>query len=101
MAEGKYTFKVNKSAGKNQIKKAIELFFGVKVAGVKTITLRGKTRRARGMKGKQVKGADWKKALVLLKEGEKLDIFETPATEVGSEKKDKKEKKEKDQSKKE
>lgn len=82
LAENKYAFRVSKRASKFQIAQAIEKFFGVKVAGVKVITLRGKKHRVQGMRGRQTKGADWKKALVQLKPGEKLDLFEAAATEA-------------------
>ena len=68
---GKYFFKVSKSANKIEIKKAVEELYKVKVAHVNTITSRGKNKRVRFKEGKT---PDWKKAVVQLKEGEKIDI---------------------------
>lgn len=64
-AQGKYTFKVEKKVSKGDIRRAVEKLFGVKVLDVKTANVRGKGVRS-----------DWKKAVVTLKEGDKIDIFE-------------------------
>jgi len=73
---GKYVFEVDRRAAKPQIAKAIENTFGVHVKGVQTITVRGKKRRI-GRTRKEIKKSDWKKAIVELAEGEKIDVFET------------------------
>jgi large subunit ribosomal protein L23 len=70
-----YTFEVDREATKPQIKKAVEEIFGVHVVKVRTINVKGKTRRV-GRKRYKTKLASWKKAIIELKEGEKIDIFE-------------------------
>ncbi len=77
-AQGGYLFRVARQARKEEIKKAVEKFFKVKVVNVKTMNIVGKKRRALRTR-KQSKQADWKKALVFLKEGDKIDLFETGA----------------------
>ena len=63
IAEGKYTFKVNKKATKIDIKRAVEKLFEVKVLNVTTITVKGKEKRV----GRNVgKTSDWKKAIVTI-----------------------------------
>jgi large subunit ribosomal protein L23 len=70
--EGKYTFMVDPSANKTQIKIAIEqIFSGVKVASVNTINRKGKARRTRFGLGRR---KDTKRAVVTLREGT-IDIF--------------------------
>lgn len=85
-AEGKYSFQVDRVASKREVKKAVEKFFGVKVRRVNIITVRGKRRRMIRTR-RQTKAADWKKAVVQLAEGEKIDIFELPAGKQEKEKK--------------
>ncbi|WP_369371004.1 50S ribosomal protein L23 [Promicromonospora sp. Populi] len=72
--EGKYTFLVDPSANKTEIKIAIEKVFSVKVASVNTINRKGKTRRTRFGLGKR---KDTKRAIVTLREGT-IDIFGGP-----------------------
>ncbi len=73
-SQGKYVFKVAKNANKLEIKVAVEEIFGVKVRDVKTITVHGKRRRVgRFPEGKR---PNWKKAIVTLGEGDKIDLFE-------------------------
>ena len=63
IAEGKYTFKVNKKATKIDIKRAVEKLFEVKVLNVNTVTVKGKEKRV----GRNVgKTSDWKKAIVTI-----------------------------------
>ena len=71
---GKYTFRVSKNANKIEIAQAIEQIFNVKVDRVNTLTVRGKTKRV----GRFPEGrtSNWKKAIVTLQPGQKLDIFE-------------------------
>jgi large subunit ribosomal protein L23 len=71
--ENKYTFKVNPLANKLEIKRAIESAFSVKVADVKTINVKGKTKKLGRYEGKR---SSWKKAIVKLKEGNAIEIFE-------------------------
>ena len=66
-------FKVAGSATKPQIKAAVEALFGVEVAGVNTITQKGKTKR---WKGRPYMRSDVKKAVVTLAEGQSIDITE-------------------------
>ena len=73
LAQGKYTFKVAKSANKIEIAKAVEtLFKGVKVAKVNTISVRGRKKRMGRSEGYT---SDWKKAIVTLAEGSKTIEF--------------------------
>lgn len=72
--EGKYTFVVARGAGKNQIKKAVEDLFAVTVKNVQTIGMRGKTKR-RGKRRSSIQRPDWKKAIVSLREGERIELF--------------------------
>ena len=63
IAEGKYTFKVNKKATKIDIKRAVEKLFEVKVLNVNTMTVKGKEKRV----GRNVGiTSDWKKAIVTI-----------------------------------
>lgn len=75
-AAGDYTFEVEPRSTKRQIKQAVEETFGVKVLGVNTIKVAGKTRRA-GRLRRQVKTNDRKKAIVRLMQGQKIELFET------------------------
>ncbi|NCX96045.1 MAG: 50S ribosomal protein L23 [Chitinophagia bacterium] len=74
--EGKYSFVVGKAANKLEIKKAIEDFYGVKVASVNTAIMpsKSKTRftKAGFLKGRK---PSYKKAIIALEEGETIDIF--------------------------
>ncbi len=75
VAERKYTFEVAKGANKIEIKKAIEEIFKVQVEKVTTINYIGKPKRQGVFMGKR---ADWKKAVVKLKEGSKtIELFES------------------------
>ena len=71
-AEKKYTFKVDKKATKPEIKAAVEKLFGVKVAKVNTINVRGHLRRYGRYEGYT---ASWKKAVVTLTEDSKTIEF--------------------------
>jgi large subunit ribosomal protein L23 len=73
-ARGEYVFEVASDASKPAIRQAIERLFGVKVTGVWTMNTRGKPRRNMG----KTAGLrpSWKKAIVTLKAGDKIDIFE-------------------------
>jgi len=68
---GKYAFKVHPEANKKQIKSAIEKVFNVHVVKVNTSNHIGKVRRVRFQPGLT---PGWKKAIVTLKTGEKIDI---------------------------
>lgn len=67
----KYVFRVSPRANKIQIKRAIESLFNKKVLDVNTSNYAGKTKRVRGPIGRK---AHWKKAIVTLKEGEKIEL---------------------------
>lgn len=69
--QNKYIFKVAIDSTKLQIKKAVEKIFGVAVLSVNTIKGHGKIKRFRGVVGKQ---NDYKKAVVTLAKGNKIDI---------------------------
>ena len=66
-------FRVAPDATKPQIKAAVEALFGVKVTGVNTLTVKGKTKR---WKGRPYTRSDVKKAVVTLAEGQSIDITE-------------------------
>ncbi len=66
-----YVFQVYNSANKAEIKKAIEEIYSVKVQSVNTALFPGKQKRVRQEYGKT---SDWKKAIVTLKDGFKIDI---------------------------
>jgi large subunit ribosomal protein L23 len=74
MALNKYSFEVDRNASKPQIKQAIEQLFDVKVVAVNTMNRRGKLRR-RGREFGYMK--DWKKAIVTLAEGNRIELFES------------------------
>ena len=78
MAEGKYTFRVNDRAHKTQIAHAVEEIFGVSVAAVRTAKVRSKPKR-RGLTSGTTRA--WKKAIVQLGPGERIELFEGAATE--------------------
>ena len=67
----KYMFVVDKRANKLQIKKAVEQIYKVKVDAVNTAIVSGKTKRVRFKEGRT---ADWKKAIVTLKQGHKIEV---------------------------
>jgi large subunit ribosomal protein L23 len=73
-AENKYPFEVRTDANKIQIKAAVELAFGVKVKHVNTLTVHGKAKR-RGRKRLPSTGRSWKKAIVTLMPGEKIEVY--------------------------
>ena len=75
VADKKYVFEVSPTAGKIEIKKAIEEIFGVKVAKVNTMNVSGKAKRMGAARPGRTK--DWKKAIVQLAEDSKsIEIFE-------------------------
>lgn len=74
-ANGRYTFQVDRLLNKYQIKNLIETAFQVKVVSVKTVKISGKRKRV-GRLRREIKKPDLKKALVELKSGQKIDLFE-------------------------
>lgn len=72
--EHKYVFEVHRGTNKHQIKEAVEKAFDVRVLQVNVINMRGKTRRTRG--GGTMRRPDWRKAVVTLAPGDKIELFE-------------------------
>lgn len=72
-SENKYSFYVDTNANKIEIKKAVEELFKVTVMNVNTTSVTGKVKRMGRYAGKT---PDRKKAIVTLKEGDKIEIFE-------------------------
>jgi large subunit ribosomal protein L23 len=70
---GEYTFEVHPDASKPQIRQAIEELFGVKVTDVWTANQRGKEKRMGRSVGRR---PNWKKAIVKLRQGDSIEIFE-------------------------
>ena len=71
--ENTYLFEVGLEANKLQIKDAVERYFGVEVTDVRTLIVRGKSKRFGRHIGKR---SNWKKAYVKLAEGHSLNFFE-------------------------
>jgi len=69
--QGKYSFMVDFRANKVEIRKAVESAFKVTVKKVNTMNMRGKSKRVRWQIGKT---PDWKKAVVTLKKGDKIEF---------------------------
>ncbi|MBN1531956.1 MAG: 50S ribosomal protein L23 [Spirochaetes bacterium] len=74
MSKNKYVFRVPMKANKKMVSAAVKAIFGVQPERVNMIVVRGKTRRIRFQVGRR---AAWKKAIVTLKAGEKIEIFES------------------------
>ena len=68
-----YVFEVNKTASKHQVREAVEGAFSVKVLAVRTMTVAGKPRRMGRFEGKT---PTWKKAIVRVKAGESIAMFD-------------------------
>ena len=73
---GKYTFRVHPEAHKTQIRQAVEELFEVKVAAVNIVKVQSKPKRRGFTKGRR---PGWKKAIVELREGYEIEIFEGAA----------------------
>ena len=67
-----YAFQVHRDANKPEIKKAVEAIYNVKVLEVRTMTRKGKPRRT---KFKMTHASDWKRAVVVLDENSRIDLF--------------------------
>lgn len=76
VSKGRFTFEVNKAANKNTVKRAVEQEFKVNVVSVTTSIVKGKTGRFGVRRIEKVK-SPWKKATVELKNGQKIDLFDT------------------------
>lgn len=72
-AQNKVLFEVSSKANKTQIKQAVEKLFNVKVIDVNTLNVRGKTSRMGRRVGKR---SNWKKAIITLNQGDKIEFFE-------------------------
>ncbi|UCD85046.1 MAG: 50S ribosomal protein L23 [Deltaproteobacteria bacterium] len=71
--QNQVTFEVDRRANKLEIKRAVEAIFKVKVLKVRTLQVAGKVKRMGRNTGKR---PNWKKAMVTLNKGEKIDFFE-------------------------
>ena len=77
-SQGKYAFVVTGAANKIEIKKAVEKKFDVSVDSIRTVNIKGKTKQMNTRRGlTKGKRADWKKAIVKLREGDTIDFFES------------------------
>jgi large subunit ribosomal protein L23 len=72
-ASNQVSFEVDRRANRVQVRKAIEEIFKVHVAAVRTLHVRGKIKQRGRILGKR---RDWKKAVVTLMPGERIDFFE-------------------------
>jgi len=73
ITDRKYTFKVHKDAHKTQVRQAVEELFDVKVENVNILRVQAKPKRRGMTKGTR---PGWKKAIVQLREGQTIEIFE-------------------------
>jgi large subunit ribosomal protein L23 len=72
-AQRKYTFKIHQDAHKTQVRQAVEQLFGVSVESVNVAQVPSKPKRRGLHRGRR---PGWKKAVVKLREGQTIDIFE-------------------------
>ncbi|MBI3343004.1 50S ribosomal protein L23 [Candidatus Gottesmanbacteria bacterium] len=79
-SRGWYTFAVAVACSKPEIASAIHDVYGVTVVDVRTLIIPGHERRS-GKRMKRVRRSDWKKAIVKLKEGQKIEAFEETGEE--------------------
>ena len=73
LEQNKYAFEVSKASNKVQVKQAVEKAFRVKVSAVNMITVPGREKR---MGRRIILTSSWKKAIVTLKPGDKIEFFE-------------------------
>ena len=73
LAANKYTFRVHDRAHKTQIRQAVEEIFGVRVLGVRTMSVKTKPKRRGWTSGKT---REWKKAVVQLHPEDTIELFE-------------------------
>jgi len=70
-----YTFAVPIEKNKNEVKELIKKIFKVKVLDIKSLVVKGENKRS--LKSRKIRSlSDWKKIMVLLKEGQKIDLFD-------------------------
>jgi large subunit ribosomal protein L23 len=74
--EGKYIFEVATDANKLDVKRAVEEIFKVEVAAVNMLTVHGKLRRSPGRRRTAGMTRSWKKAIVTLKPGHRIELYE-------------------------
>ncbi len=74
-AQNKYSFAVSLLATKKEIARAVSLSFQVTPVAIRVIRLKGKSRRS-ARRRQTIWLSDWKKAIVTLKEGQTIDLFE-------------------------
>jgi large subunit ribosomal protein L23 len=72
-AANRYTFRVHPDAHKTQIRQAVQELFDVRVVEVRTLSVKSKPKRRGAVKGRT---RTWKKAIVQLREGESIPIFQ-------------------------
>jgi large subunit ribosomal protein L23 len=72
-AQSKYSFEIAQEASKQQVKEAVEKMFKVNVIGVNVITVPGKMRRVGKSRGMT---SPWRKAVVTLQPGQRIELFE-------------------------
>jgi large subunit ribosomal protein L23 len=80
-AVNKYTFRVHPDAHKTQIRQAVEMLFGVHVLDVRTMSVKSKPKRRGLIRGRT---RSWKKAIVEVRAGETIPIFQGLETVEGS-----------------
>jgi large subunit ribosomal protein L23 len=73
ISDRKYTFRVHEDAHKTQIRQAVEQLFDVQVANVNIVKVQSKPKRRGLVRGRR---PGWKKAIVQLREGHEIEIFE-------------------------
>ncbi len=78
-ALGRFAFQVSLSTTKTEVRREVEKTFGVNVTKVQTAIFAGKSYRT-GKKWKFLQRPDWKKAIVTLKKGQKIDLFDIQET---------------------
>ena len=79
-AVNRYTFRVHPDAHKTQIRQAVEAMFGVHVVEVRTLSVKSKPKSRAGRSGRT---RSWKKAIVHVREGESIPIFQGLAAAEG------------------
>lgn len=72
---GKFTFAVHKYAGREKIKKAVEQAFQVTVKNISVSLVKGKRKRV-GVRRVEKQGSVWKKAIITVAAGQKIDLFD-------------------------
>lgn len=77
IADNKYTFRVHAQAHKTQIRQAVQEVFGVTVTEVRTMKMKSKPKRRGWSTGRT---REWKKAVVQLAPGDRIELFEGAAT---------------------